>query len=331
MSTALETGFVEQSVDDCLVKIDATAKATNKPPDRNLQLGLFGVISFDQKADDSVSREAPLVDGGGSPPVQSDADQLSPSESLNKLNENLDWSDLFGMDIFTDEQLSSFYLNDSLPITYQGQCPYALEPYPLQLSWSQQNVNISENLTDSGMRPEFSLDIPPEDAQMLLKLFQDRTVAHMSSFPSSAKGPLYTVNLAAAIQTLAHTTYMQSPGVTHASFCNMLGLLALAARSLATASAGQSDTKARWFRISGELHERSKNHLRWSLQTELQGPNKAKYKDQLMAIKALLGYSVSSLADYALSYSELARQRNLQPIALVNALIILHCFVIQHK
>jgi arginine metabolism regulation protein II len=48
----------------------------------------------------------------------------------------------------------------------------------------------------------------------------------------------------------------------------------------------------RWHQIANQTYQLAKDHIQISLQQETHGPNKARYKDQLMAANILTQYAV---------------------------------------
>lgn len=103
------------------------------------------------------------------------------------------------------------------------------------------------------------------------------------------------MSLATAIQTLADTTFMDGAATKHAPFCNLLAILALSATHFANTVAKHLGTSAQWQATGEKMLEAAMIHLQHSLHTEVQGSKKAKYKDQLVAVIAVLNYAVKFL------------------------------------
>lgn len=298
MSIALQADFTEQSIDDCLLRIEATAKDVNSISDSNLQIGPFGVLDFHRS--EAVQTSPANIERQEIVSVESHTDLFTSPDLMDSLNECLNWSDLFGLDFpMLNSEPSPLDNAGAVDLANQSQFHTLSESSRLLRTFSQ--PDDVRPVLQSNIAPELLLNFSSDEAQTLLRHFQEKTLAHMSSFPLSQKSPFYTVNLARAIQTLAHISYLKSPTMltttaTHAAFSNLLALLAFAAKSLATTNAKGSDTAAQWQQVSDGLLGQAKTNLQWSLQAELQGSSKAKYKDQLMAIKALQSYAVSSLS-----------------------------------
>ena len=101
------------------------------------------------------------------------------------------------------------------------------------------------------------------------------------------------MNCSAAVQTLADLTFLQAPDVKHANKANLYGTLACSAYTIAKTQQDYinlSSTKCQ--RIGDNASSRAKKHLQDSLRPETSGPQKAKYKDQLMAINTLIALTV---------------------------------------
>ena len=74
---------------------------------------------------------------------------------------------------------------------------------------------------------------------------------------------------------------------------NLMALLAISAQHLADQNAAQdTQTASYWRKIGDSAIQQAKEHLQHSLKNEIRGPNRAKYKDQVMAISALLAFAV---------------------------------------
>lgn len=290
-STALESEFAERSIDDCLFEIDTTTKVVpSDADDRSLRIGPFAVLDLRSPA----SLPSPVLpEGPEDIPLEPAIDHSSFAHLPDVFHANLNWSDLFEIGCMPHELGFSSSGFPSFSVVQDGSHS---DPVPDQLLLQNgaffQNIPPPQQVSLPSSGPAIGLGLAATDAQMLLKHFKNSTLAHMSSFPSLQKGPFYTLNLAAAIQTLAYATYLDTQTISHAALCNLLTLLAISANSLANTEAKQTNIAARWLCTGEELHERAKAHLRWSLLTELQGSQVAKYRDQLMAITALLGYAV---------------------------------------
>ena len=79
----------------------------------------------------------------------------------------------------------------------------------------------------------------------------------------------------------------------HANKANLYGALACSAYNIAKTQPDGVDLSSSKCQQIGDYASRSaKKHLQDSLRTETTGPEKAKYKDQLMAINMLIALAV---------------------------------------
>ncbi|CAL5874342.1 uncharacterized protein PFLUO_LOCUS8638 [Penicillium psychrofluorescens] len=148
-------------------------------------------------------------------------------------------------------------------------------------------ISIPQTTLDS---PVASLDIL-NDASFLLKVFQKHVISQLTIVPLGKKGPWKLLNLPAAIITLADLTVMESQDVSRARQANLFSLISCSAMYLSiTPSAGYGDSISitHWQQVANQAYLEAQHHMRISLSEETEGPTKAKYKDQLMAICAMI-------------------------------------------
>lgn len=213
-------------------------------------------------------------------------------DPLPHLDYSLQWADLFELDfgnfVSHDNNMETFYFDSQIPSDPAGG--------GLADTASQDHVNIN---TDHRCTAQTALDDPSEilnKAKVLLRHFQDTVIHCMAGLPHRAISPYKTLNLAAAVQTLAELTFLGHEESTHASLANLYAILACSAHHLATGPtplprSGFED----WTDITQICSGKALNHLQQSLSQESGvGPRKAKYKDQLMAILSLTAYSISA-------------------------------------
>ena len=128
------------------------------------------------------------------------------------------------------------------------------------------------------------------DGQTLLRHFRDVLIPHFAPLPMTRKSPWETLIWSSAVQTHAELTYLGSTTVKHASRATLFALLACSAHWLSRTPDVFPTEKA--VEISECCAKRAKSHLQSSLQTETSGVEKAKYKEQLMAILSLIALAV---------------------------------------
>ncbi|KAL1885829.1 hypothetical protein Plec18167_001325 [Paecilomyces lecythidis] len=225
----------------------------------------------------------------------------SPStiDSLVNLDDFLHWTDLFDLEselLGTRPQQSlEFYDNDSAMCSviaeqesqYNGPGMALTMNDPLRIE--QLDGTQAEEEPASTTSPVDTL----LDAPLLLRHFRDYVIPLMMPLPNSAKSPYRILNLPAALLTLSDITVFDEKDVKSARLANLYGILACSAyhksRNL-PADSGQS--KEYWETVSEQAHRQARDSLQKSLLTEVQGAQKAKYKDQLMAIFSLTAFAV---------------------------------------
>ncbi|KFY24890.1 hypothetical protein V493_04972 [Pseudogymnoascus sp. VKM F-4281 (FW-2241)] len=308
MSASLITNLRSHSVDGSLAEIDAKTKDPASFISSDVSIGPFGVLNLNVKALEvdtcDVNQGAEVVDPVGD--LQNS--QTTPSSMgtfgpILNVGETLQWADLFELDfesiLMTHELMNeagatvpnlttdnAFAINDDQFMQYADPPPL----YDLENPKSTQNGS-------TGMEPEYSPAILYEvssvdDAQYLLKHFQDCVVPQMSFMPASSKSPWRTLNLPEAVRTLAEMTYLGTGNVKHASIANLYALLGCSAYHLSANPTVQvGKTVEYWANIVSRCKEHAKTHMQISLRHELKGATKSKYKDQLMAILSMLAFA----------------------------------------
>lgn len=301
MNTAMRTDLGSTSVDASLTEIDARSKEPNR---ENIAVGPFGVLNFNLNATLTQSQNVHTDDAG--PAKELPTDTPSTLDSLMNLDDSLQWADLFKLDFdnvlitqqapFVSGAQDFFY--DSYNAGYYEQRQLGNEPYTtMNRPQSAQNevattTSLPEPLQSLVGVPASELE-PLADIQALLKHFQDHVIAQMAALPIGSKSPWKILNLSSAVETLAEMTFLGGKNVKHAHAANLYGLLACSAYHLASnPSIASSRSVEHWEQTVVQMSRKAKEHLQKSLQAELQGPNKAKYKDQLTAILSLMAFAV---------------------------------------
>ena len=304
MTAALQSDLASRPVDESITKLDLHSKHASASANRSHAVGPFGVLDFTgirQPANESstaIPEQSPEsnIFPANIPDTTSPHTDLS-LESLNSRDNFLEWPDLFELDF-----MSSDFAPSDIGYALQERSLQIDDPYSsCQLPSSQQsfpNQKRDQQSSDLPLNdpsaPETSLrEILPADAQNLLKHFNDQVIAQFSSLPPGEK-PHWTVfNVRSAVLTLADITYIQTPCISNASVANLMALLAMSARHLAHQNDPQHiQTVSYWRNISDSAFQYAKEHLQHSLKNEIRGPNRAKYKDQVMAISAMLAFAV---------------------------------------
>jgi arginine metabolism regulation protein II len=320
MSSALINN-VPSTIAAALSEIDEESKSIEieDHASSTYEVGPFRVFKFESEPCHSVGTAIsdPVSFGG------MDIDDLSegysesvifdptrPETSTDFSSSSLDflqWGDLFTWDV-------SILDNPPLPMNPQD----GLGALPMNLNWpTEPTVNFSETLD-----PMLSVDTTPDDvawpqidlvgdAALLLRHFNDDVISQMGSLPINEKSAWRTLHYPAAIMTLSQLTVLDADKdqIKHANLAIFYALIAVSSFHLSLNSAtfpALARPGDHWKSLSNRTYEAAKHHLRLSLEKECQPPNKAKYKEQLMGISAVLATSVS-----------------LHPVLSVSSLIIL--------
>lgn len=131
------------------------------------------------------------------------------------------------------------------------------------------------------------------DAPFLLKHFENDFITVM--MPQSEKSPWMIMVIPSAKLTLSELTFFDRGGrkLSHAQLANFYCILACSAYLLSVnPSEFAHHSTEHWKLIASQTYATAKSHIQHSLRTEVSGPKKAKYKDQLMAIEGMLTFAV---------------------------------------
>jgi arginine metabolism regulation protein II len=147
--------------------------------------------------------------------------------------------------------------------------------------------------------PEIDLT---NEAPLLLKHFNEEVITQMGSLPINEKSAWRILNFPSAVLTLSQLTILgfERGTIKRANLANFFALVAVSALHLSlspgvrTSSPETIEKSYYWKSLSERAYAAAKSFLRSSLKTECTLPGKAKYKDQLMAVGAVLAIAVSS-------------------------------------
>jgi len=146
--------------------------------------------------------------------------------------------------------------------------------------------------------PEIDLT---NEAPLLLKHFNEEVITQMGSLPINEKSAWRTLNFPSAVLTLSQLTLLgfERSTIKRANLANFFALVAVSALHLSLSPGVQTSPpdpigkSYYWKSLSERTYAAAKSFLRSSLKTECTLPGKAKYKDQLMAVGAVLATAVS--------------------------------------
>ena len=317
MNSALQAELASRPVDESISELEMRSRDASASANRSHSVGPFGVLDFtgaQQTAGissivtpgQSVESNIVAVEG---PDTTSPHTDLS-LESLNNIDDFLGWPDLFELEFASPDFLSSG-ISYALPEgSLQMEAPYRFDhvTYPQQVCSNQQRDQQSCDLPliTNTSAPEISLgEIVPADAQTLLRHFNDQVIAQFSSLPPGEKPHWTILNVQSAVLTLANITYIQTSCTSSAAMANLMALLAMSGHHLAHQNASQhTETASHWQNIGDSAIQQAKQHLQHSLKNEIRGSNRAKYKDQVMAISALLAFAARFCLAVSLEHAD---------------------------
>ncbi|CAG8396105.1 unnamed protein product [Penicillium salamii] len=296
MGALVSRGLVSGSIDASLEEIDLRSQDPSFVSSGETQIGPFTVLSF---SDSSPSDQHPThyLDTSTyspcSPPTHIDDFGINHPYPVfdipDSANELLQWSDLF---VTSDD----FHGILSDPTFGLG------SPLDLQSSTQLEGSTfaIGPALESAPDQSHLAPTLPSinilADASFLLRTFQKEVVPQLTVVPL-AKSPWNALNVPLALVTLGELTIMESRDVKHAQQANLYSLLACSAIFLATSSTAYTTDpiqRNHWRQAAEQAYHEAKTHMDLSLVRELEGFDKAKLKDQLMALYGLIEFAIFS-------------------------------------
>lgn len=221
-------------------------------------------------------------------------------DSFPSLPDALTWEDIFGLD---SGDISQQFAGSLSVLDYSsghdmasssaqdfGQVAAMVE----QPGQDTRNMPV-QNITISTPVPSETIEAVLEQAQTLLAHFRSDVILVLPGQPFSSHSLWEVLHLSEAVSTLANMTFLGA-SVTEAKKANLFSVLAISAyhRSKTSSSKlspdGHVSTPSNLF---VPAVSEAKRCLQRSLQAETIGPQSAKYKDQLMAILALVTLAVT--------------------------------------
>ncbi|EWZ81972.1 hypothetical protein FOWG_14386 [Fusarium oxysporum f. sp. lycopersici MN25] len=218
----------------------------------------------------------------------------------------LDWPDLFSVDYSLSDLLSPGFDNthNNAPEPQNARssivppltAPHSDHTRPFWHSQDAVSRSSRQDVSNMGLpclEPQgpMTLELSQDDTQMLLKHIKDHCFPQLWSSPLGKKSPLET-HLTAAVLTFANMTYLTPRQISHASFTNVLALLAISSKHLAAQIRNEdSDKSEHWNQYAESAYQKAKQHLDYSLSTEV-SPKLAKYKDLIMAVSTIVSFSI---------------------------------------
>ncbi|BDD56831.1 hypothetical protein MAP00_002249 [Monascus purpureus] len=315
MSTELATKLASGSIDASLAEVDIRSRGSEWSATGDIVVGPFGVLNFNTSNTTTVNpRTSPPEridspsDFSNSPEGVAAGDPSSLEVgSLFNIEDFLQWDDLLGLesDLFGTtvqaafDPLSPRDLSSDAPISEAGISDMAQRRHrQSRVAHDAHDCESDTQLVSSrqimaGVLSS-SVDVLT-DAPFLLKHFRDHLIAELMPLPTGEKSPWTILNIPVAMLTLSELTFFSERRVNHARMANFYSILACSAYHLSSnPSRDLSHSAEYWKHIANQTYHEAKNHIQQSLKTELYGPRKAKYKDQLMAIEGMSAFAVLS-------------------------------------
>lgn len=312
MSNALTAELVSQPINVAFSHINRRSRDPHGLAQEDVTVGPFRVFSL--TGNDPETAEEPIVytqDPNHQvhrTEIPSEVPEATPptatpptAGSFTDVEDLLQWADLFELGF--GETSGCFQDQISFPDANYNN----YNTPPMLLATQVDTLEPEDQTTEKGNAAVFldsaqdqsneilELDILL-DAQALLKHFQDHVIPHMMPAPVVPKSPWKLTMLATAVQTLSEITYLQYTHVKYARLANLYGVLALSSYHMYSTASGDIPFSAEKCRRIYEVAAlKGKVNLQESFRTEVNGPQKAKYKDQLMAILCMIALSVSLL------------------------------------
>lgn len=322
MSKALQSEFTAKNLDQSIIEIDVKCKDECTDTDRGVSIGPFGAFMLPRQT--LPPRLCVDADIGSNDSAGDDVPNLSTSQDVSESGLNnlpsvgsfgsfedmdhlLQWNDLFDLDFPEANGIPMAGVPADMGATFAfpadqwhlggkhpGEAEYD-EP-----SQDHQRDTTADAIGADGDSPALKLlvneSFTSKTSELLLRYFKDQVVDHMSTMPVPKRSPWEILNLEASMLTFMRLGFPMPQQISNASVANFMALLALSATHLAAQPLERRlidpEGVSQWCEVSEKAASQAKKCLQLSLQHELYGPQHAKYKDQLMAILAMLTFSV---------------------------------------
>lgn len=324
MSESLTSSLRGGSIDSCLNEIDTRASEdTSSSFGQHVVVGPFSVLRQDSSAGAqvlaSVECFSPHLQPLSQSQLHSDVIETNVSnrtemanpllafydaDTVPSLSDSLQWDDLFELSLETIFE-TSYQTVDPLMAFETPTLAQTL--FTTDQSWTA--IAEGSSLGDTiepvpaptlVLSPAASTGHPNSAiltlAPKLLKHFKDTVIEHICALPITTKSPFEIINLASAVDTFAHLTFLRSTGITRAKLAGLYSLLSVSAAHLAgnpRFDVESQHTCSYWKSLSQAASYHATQYLQQSIKEENHRPHKAKYKDQVVATMNLMTYSVS--------------------------------------
>lgn len=212
--------------------------------------------------------------------------------------DTMQWGDLFHWDFDLSKQSADF------PAVIDESQAYkpAVEVSDHGIDGNVASGQINEQFrttptaTEGLLWPQLNM---VDQAPLLLKHFSNVVITQMGSLPINEKSAWKILNYESAIFTLSQLTTLaiDKCDIKHASLANFYAIMAASALHLSLSPGNaerQAESAEAWRSLSQDTYNAAKQHMRLSLDVECVLPRKAKYKNQLMALGAILATALLS-------------------------------------
>lgn len=203
--------------------------------------------------------------------------------------DSVQWGDLFQWDFDMPKQDMNVQnmADDDHAQDKQHSGPQNSRLEESQSLQQKREVCTTDAESESSLWPQ--LDVVGQ-APLLLKHYNEVVISQMGSLPVNKKSAWRILNFPSAVLTLSDLTTLAVDrcDIKHANLANFYAVISASALHLSLNPEDFQD----WKNLSLFTYNAAKQHLRLSLEKECTLPQKAKYKDQLMAIGAILATAV---------------------------------------
>ncbi len=300
MTSNLAAGLASGSVDASLAEVDARTKDSQRLCNGTVNVGPFSVFSMSNSPTLDQS-EDPVHGHKFDVPIDFTTGSISDLDSLLDIGNVFGWNDLFdtGLDVSSPSHDEHIYEDPLSMLARAANQPVDSHYGDSSDGFTRSGVAESVDTPEENIVP--SVSAPTEmtetetlsHGQTLLRYFRDVITPTYSPLPVNSKSPWEIMNCYAAVQTLADMTFLQVTDVKHANKANLFGIIACSAFTMAETHQDLPNLyPAKCQQIVEDASIRAKKHLQESLKTETRGTQKARYKDQLMAINTMIALAV---------------------------------------
>ncbi|KAJ3532859.1 hypothetical protein NM208_g8250 [Fusarium decemcellulare] len=174
-----------------------------------------------------------------------------------------------------------------------------------------------------------SIDLHSPDIPLLLRNFESVVMPRMASVPVTGKFAWGPMHLELALQTLAEITFLKKSVRNQAKLANLLALISISSYHLCLMGTESHHAPDHWLKLSHQSIQDANTHLRQCLGPCIRGYKSAKYKEQLIAVQALMAraWMVSDQAEsrrFQVEAEKLVRLRGLAKRDISRRIRLLH-------